>query len=100
MYVERLISIFIPVWDIFYAFYVTDLRYDTISVSCIKFCLFLINSARKLKVVVIYTNFITYRMYCFKTNVYNVCINAFKLIWSLVEPNVSISYPAHIRFKN
>ena len=28
-------------------------------------------------------------MYCFKTNVYNVCIKAIKRIWSLVEPNVS-----------
>jgi len=78
-YVERLNTIFISLCETFFhAFYVTDLRYNTISVSWIKSCLLLIISARKLKVVRNYTNFITYRMYRFKTNVYNVCINANK----------------------
>jgi len=74
-YVERLYTIFISLCETFFhAFYVTDMRYDTISVCFIKSCLLLILSAGKLQVVRKYTSFITYRMYCFKTNVYNVCM--------------------------
>jgi len=72
-YDERLYTIFITLFETsFHAFYVTDMRYDTIFVCVIKSCLKLIISAGKLQVVRNYTNFITYRMYCFKTNFYNV----------------------------
>jgi len=48
-YVERINTIFIALCETFFhAFYVTDLRYDTIFVSWIKSCLKLIISARKL----------------------------------------------------